>query len=240
MAYDEDLATRIRDLIGPDPELTEKKMFGGLAFLIRGHMAISASGQGGVLVHVDPGRSGELVATTRATTAVMQGREMPGWLRVSPEDLASDDDLSRWVEIGIGHARSLPPKQPVSRKPKNYAAAIRGLPRRKSPRVTAASAEPGTSGISSRPRTRAVSRPRAEMLIARGWSGFRPAVIGTQATWIPEHHYEVIESRSTAAHLPVLRGGLPQAGQHARHPDPDILAAFAYRLDLDAVAGGWL
>jgi len=118
MAYDEDLATRIRDLIGPDPELTEKKMFGGLAFLIRGHMAISASGQGGVLVHVDPGRSDDLVATTTATTAVMQGREMPGWLRVSPDDLASDDDLSRWVEIGIGHARSLPPKQAPSRKPK--------------------------------------------------------------------------------------------------------------------------
>ena len=113
MAYDEDLATRIRDLIGPDPDLTEKKMFGGLAFLIGGHMAISASGQGGVLVHVDPGRSGDLVATTRAATAVMKGRAMPGWLRVSPEDLASDDDLSRWVEIGIGHARSLPPKQPA-------------------------------------------------------------------------------------------------------------------------------
>jgi hypothetical protein len=71
-----------------------KEMFGGLAFLICGHMAISASGQGGVLVHVDPGRSGDLVATTRAATAVMQGREMPGRLRVNPEDLASDDDLS--------------------------------------------------------------------------------------------------------------------------------------------------
>ena len=118
MAYDEHLASRIRDLIGPDPELTEKKMFGGLAFLIRGHMAISASGQGGVLVHVDPGRSDDLVATTTATTAVMQGREMPGWLRVSLEDLASDDDLSRWVEIGIGHARSLPPKQAASGKPR--------------------------------------------------------------------------------------------------------------------------
>lgn len=73
-------------------------MFGGLAFLICGRMAISASGQGGVLVHVDPGRSGDLVATTRAATAVMQGREMPGRLRVNPEDLASDDDLSRWVK----------------------------------------------------------------------------------------------------------------------------------------------
>ena len=118
MAYDEDLAARIRDLIGPDPELTEKKMFGGLAFLIRGHMAISASGQGGVLVHVDSERSAGLLATSGATTAVMQGREMPGWLRVSPEDLAGDDDLSRWVEIGIGHARSLPPKQPAKNKPK--------------------------------------------------------------------------------------------------------------------------
>ena len=104
MAYDDDLAARIRDLIGPDPDLTEMNMFGGLAFLIGGHMAISASSQGGVLVHVDPGRSAGLVATTRATTAVMQGREMPGWLRVSPEDLASDDDLSRWVDIGVGYA----------------------------------------------------------------------------------------------------------------------------------------
>ena len=118
MAYDDDLAGRIRDLIGPDPDLTEKKMFGGLAFLIGGRMAISASGQGGVLVHVDPGRSGELVATTRASTAVMQGREMPGWLRVSPEDLASDDDLSRWVDIGVGHARSLPPKKAAKNRPK--------------------------------------------------------------------------------------------------------------------------
>jgi hypothetical protein len=108
----------IRDVIGPDPELTEKKMFGGLAFLIRGHMAISASGQGGVLVHVDPGRSAGLVATTRVTAAVMQRREMPGWLRVGPEDLASDDDLSRWVDIGIEHARSLPPKQPAGKKPR--------------------------------------------------------------------------------------------------------------------------
>lgn len=111
MAYDEVLAERIRGLIGPDPELTEKKMFGGLAFLIRGHMAISASGQGGVLVHVDPERSAELTASTAATVAVMQGREMPGWLRVAAEAVATDDDLSPWVETGIAHARSLPPKE---------------------------------------------------------------------------------------------------------------------------------
>jgi hypothetical protein len=117
MAYDEDLAGRIRDLIGPDPELTEKKMFGGLAFLIRGHMAISASGRGGVLVHVDPARTDDLVAATTATIAVMQGREMSGWLRVSADDVRTDEDLGEWVEIGIGHARSLPARQP-RRKPR--------------------------------------------------------------------------------------------------------------------------
>jgi hypothetical protein len=111
MAYDEALAERIRSLIGPDPELTEKKMFGGLAFLIRGHMAISASGQGGVLARVDPARTDEIVSTTKATIAVMQGREMPGWLRLDLADVATDDDLSPWVELGIEYARSLPPKR---------------------------------------------------------------------------------------------------------------------------------
>jgi len=117
MAYDEVLAGRIRDLIGPDPELTEKKMFGGLAFLIRGHMAISASGQGGVLVHVDPERFDDLIATTPATVAVMQGREMQGWLRVAAEALATDEDLDPWVEAGIAYARSLPPKAPGKKAP---------------------------------------------------------------------------------------------------------------------------
>jgi hypothetical protein len=116
VAYDEVLAGRIRDLIGPDPELTEKKMFGGLAFLIRGHMAISASGQGGILVHVDPERSGDLVATTVATTAVMQGREMDGWLRVSEEHLTADDDLSGWIETAIGYCRSLPRRDKTARR----------------------------------------------------------------------------------------------------------------------------
>jgi hypothetical protein len=110
MAYDEMLATRIRDLIGPDPELTEKKMFGGLAFLINGHMAISASGEGGALVHVGAEQSDHLVTTTKATVAVMRGQEMRGWLRVAADDLGSDDELSAWVDLGTDHARSLPPK----------------------------------------------------------------------------------------------------------------------------------
>ena len=117
MGYDEGLANRIRDLIGPDPELTEKKMFGGHAFLIRGHLAISASGQGGVFLHCDPARTDELVATTKATIAVMRGREMQGWLRVAAEHVATDEELSPWVEIGIEHARSLPPKKPPKKPP---------------------------------------------------------------------------------------------------------------------------
>jgi TfoX/Sxy family transcriptional regulator of competence genes len=108
MAYDQDLADRIRRLIASDPGLTEKKMFGGLAFLIAGHMAIAASGQGGVMVRVDPQQSDALVATTTASLAEMRGRPMPGWLRVSSDDLRTDDQLLPWVERGTGYARSLP------------------------------------------------------------------------------------------------------------------------------------
>jgi TfoX/Sxy family transcriptional regulator of competence genes len=110
MAYDEDLADRIRLLIGGDPDLTEKKMFGGLAFLIGGNMAIAASGEGGAMIRVDPQQSDTLTATTTATVVEMRGRAMPGWLRVSSDDLRTDDQLSPWVERGIGYARSLPPK----------------------------------------------------------------------------------------------------------------------------------
>ena len=90
-------------------------MFGGLAFLIRGHMAISASRQGGVLVRVDPAQTDSLVATTPATVAVMQGREMDGWLRIAADDVAGEDALASWVELGIGYARSLPPRQPAGK-----------------------------------------------------------------------------------------------------------------------------
>jgi TfoX/Sxy family transcriptional regulator of competence genes len=111
VAYDEDLADRIRRLIGGDPELTERKMFGGLAFLIGGNMAIAASGQGGAMIRVDPEQSDALIATTNASLVEMRGRAMPGWLRVSSDDLRADGQLRPWVERGIGYARSLPPKQ---------------------------------------------------------------------------------------------------------------------------------
>ena len=110
MAYDESIADRLRRLLADEPGLTEKKMFGGLAFLINGNMAISASSQGGALVRADPAASGELVATTNAQVAVMQGRAMTGWLRVGADDLATQQQLADWVTIGRDYARSLPPK----------------------------------------------------------------------------------------------------------------------------------
>ncbi len=111
MAYDLELADRIRDMIGGDPDVTEQKMFGGLAFLIGGNMAIAASGQGGAMIRVGPEQSGTLIETTSATMMEMRGRQMPGWLRVSSEHLRSDDELARWVERGTEYARSLPPKR---------------------------------------------------------------------------------------------------------------------------------
>ena len=111
MAYDQDLAARIRRLIGDAPGLTEKKMFGGLAFLIGGNMAIAASSQGGAMVRVDPQQCDALVATTPASVVEMRGRPMPGWLRVSSDDLLTDGQLIAWVERGTGYARSLPAKR---------------------------------------------------------------------------------------------------------------------------------
>ena len=110
MAYDETLAARIRDRIGAAPELSEKKMFGGLAFLIGGNMAVAASGQGGILVRVDPEESDALVASTPAEPMEMRGKQMPGWLRVSTDDVSADATLAEWVDRGVGYARSLPAK----------------------------------------------------------------------------------------------------------------------------------
>jgi hypothetical protein len=111
MGYDEDLADRIRELAGGEAGLTEQKMFGGLAFLIGGNMAVAASGQGGLLVRVDPARSDALVEETNARPMEMRGRPMQGWLRVAPEDVRGDRQLARWVELGTSYARSLPAKR---------------------------------------------------------------------------------------------------------------------------------
>ena len=110
MAYDEELADRIRDLLAPEEGLTEKKMFGGLGFMIDGNMAVAASGQGGLLVRVDPEESSSLVESTPAYNMVMRGRPMDGWLRVNAADVAAEPELAEWVARGVAYARSLPPK----------------------------------------------------------------------------------------------------------------------------------
>ena len=111
MAYDEHLAERIRELVSVQPGLTEMKMFGGLAFLINGNMAVSASGQGGLLLRVDPAQTEALSAKPHAAPFVMRGRPMSGWLRVAPEGVKTKRQLERWVARGVDHARSLAPKR---------------------------------------------------------------------------------------------------------------------------------
>jgi TfoX/Sxy family transcriptional regulator of competence genes len=111
MAYDERLAERIRGLVAGEDGVEEKKMFGGLAFLLNGNMAIAASGQGGILVRVDPAESNELVETTPAEPMEMRGRSMAGWLRVASGDVEADEELSAWVDRGVSFARSLPAKE---------------------------------------------------------------------------------------------------------------------------------
>src|SRR5262245_16416785 len=110
MAYDEELAGRIRTLLADEPDVVEKKMFGGLAFLAGGNMAIAASGQGGALVRVDPDETEQLLATTDAEPFEMRGRSMHGWLRVDTEHLRTKRQLGKWVERGVAYARSLPAK----------------------------------------------------------------------------------------------------------------------------------
>ncbi len=110
MAYDEDLAARIRELVAGEQGLTEKKMFGGLAFLINGNMSVSASGQGGLLLRVDPEQTDALLEKPHAEEFVMRGRAMQGWLRVAPEGVTTKRELQRWVGRGVSYARSLPAK----------------------------------------------------------------------------------------------------------------------------------
>ena len=116
VAYDEELADRIRELLAGETQVSEMKMFGGLAFLIRGNMAVAASGQGGLLVRVDPADSGSLVSKTSARPMVMRGRPMEGWLRVDANEVRTKRQLSKWVTRGAAFARSLPTKRPQRRR----------------------------------------------------------------------------------------------------------------------------
>ena len=114
MPYDEELAVRVRTTVQREDGLTEKRMFGGLAFLINGHLAVSASSKGGLLVRVKPEETESLLDQARVGLFERRGREMDGWLHVSAEALRDDDDLQVWVTRGIDYARSLPPKQGAS------------------------------------------------------------------------------------------------------------------------------
>lgn len=114
MAYDEELADRIRALLSVDDraaQITEKRMFGGLAFLVHGNMAVVASGQGGLMVRVPPADSSKLLARSKAEPMVIRGKPMTGWLRVPGDAVRRKPQLSRWVGIGTDFAASLPPKR---------------------------------------------------------------------------------------------------------------------------------
>jgi TfoX/Sxy family transcriptional regulator of competence genes len=110
MAYDEDLANRIRELIAGEPDVTERRMFGGLAFLVGGNMSVAASGQGGLMVRVDPAAADALLTKRHARPFEMRGRAVRGWLRVDPEGLRTKRQLEPWVKRGVAYARSLPAK----------------------------------------------------------------------------------------------------------------------------------
>jgi len=111
MAYDEELANRIRELIAGESGVSEQRMFGGLAFLIGGNMSVAASGQGGLMVRVEPDETDALVAKPHARPFVMRGREMKGWLRVDDEGVQTKRQLEPWVRRGVAYARSLPAKR---------------------------------------------------------------------------------------------------------------------------------
>jgi TfoX N-terminal domain len=111
MAYDEELAARIRAVVDDEEGLSEKRMFGGLAFLVNGNMAVSASGSGGgLLLRIDPAQTDSLLTQAHVARFEMRGREMDGWLRVDVQAVETDEDLRRWVSYGVAFARSLAPK----------------------------------------------------------------------------------------------------------------------------------
>ncbi|MEB4209959.1 TfoX/Sxy family protein [Mycobacterium sp. 94-17] len=110
MAYDEDLANRIRELLGTEPGVEEKRMFGGLAFLINGNISVAASGQGGMLVRIPADDLDALLQRAHVHPMVMGGRDVRGWLRVDSAGIATKRQLQGWVQRGVDHARSLPPK----------------------------------------------------------------------------------------------------------------------------------
>jgi hypothetical protein len=110
VAYDEDLANRIREELAGEPAITEQRMFGGLGFLLGGHLCVGARGKGGLIARVDPDESDEALAEPHASPMQMRGREMRGWIIVAPEGVDSAEELAGWVERSRAFVRTLPPK----------------------------------------------------------------------------------------------------------------------------------
>ena len=110
MAYDEDLANRIREQLADETAITEQRMFGGLAFLLGGNMCVGVSGQGGLMLRIPPDDTDEALAQPHAHPFEMRGRSMRGWIRVAPEGVATDDELAAWVDRALAFVRTLPPK----------------------------------------------------------------------------------------------------------------------------------
>jgi len=111
MAYDAELVERLRELLAAEDGITEKQMFGGLAFLLDGNMSVSASGRGGLLVRIDPATTEAMLARPHVSLMEMGGRSMDGWIRVAPEGLRTKRELSAWVRRSVSFARTLPPKR---------------------------------------------------------------------------------------------------------------------------------
>ncbi|HEY7966620.1 MAG TPA: TfoX/Sxy family protein [Solirubrobacteraceae bacterium] len=110
MAYDEDLANRLREVLAGEDAITEKKMFGGLAFLLHGHMTVSASGKGGMLTRIDPAQTDAALKRPHASLMSMGGRTMEGWIRVAPEGIATKRELTAWVRRSVAYVKTLSPK----------------------------------------------------------------------------------------------------------------------------------
>ncbi|HEY1778810.1 MAG TPA: TfoX/Sxy family protein [Solirubrobacteraceae bacterium] len=110
MAYDGDLANRLRELLAQEEAITERKMFGGLAFLLGGHMSVSASGRGGLLARIDPAETDAALALPHTTLMHVGARAMEGWIRVAPEGIATKRELAKWVKRSLAYVRKLPPK----------------------------------------------------------------------------------------------------------------------------------
>src|SRR3954453_17859942 len=110
MPYDEDLANRLRQLLAAEDAVTERKMFGGLAFLVHGNMSVSASRNGGLLARIDPAETGEALKRPHVGLVEMRGRTMDGWVTVAPAGVKTKRELARWVKRSLGFVKTLPPK----------------------------------------------------------------------------------------------------------------------------------